>query len=214
MHPETVHVWCCLLKRSSWKRCGDPERKHRQHENTSSAKLAQQSRTPHELCYIIAIHGGASMILEKISRSVLKLQIILTFVCSVIDVMLCICFWFLLKDVQGGKWFPVSKKSLSGVRLRPWAMCCDMLWPQTPALPRQLVCGYMCVFRCREAIRGGSDESSGADAHYWAGVLKSRFCLLKHRRWWSTSTDVLSVGWQVNLGTTWLMVFPSGTKCP
>lgn len=111
MHPETVCVWCCLLKRSSWKGFGDHEGKHNQYENTSSAKPAQRSRTQHELCYIIAINREASMILERRSRSVLKLQIIFTFVCS-ITVVLCIYFWSPSKDVEGGKWFPILKKVL------------------------------------------------------------------------------------------------------
>lgn len=67
--------------------------------------------------------------------------------------------------------------------LRPWTMCCEILWLQKLALLRQLVCVRS---DAREAITGVSDECGGADAHYWAGISKSKFCLLKHRRWWST----------------------------
>lgn len=183
MHPETVCIWCFILKRSSWKGFGDHEGKHNQYENTSSAKPAQQSRTQHELCYVIAISGGASMIPERISRSVLKLQIIFTFVCS-ITVMLCIYFWCLLKDAKGGKWFPILKKVLLvwDLDLGPCVVT-SFGFRSTCFTKTTGVYVYVCVFRCREATTGVSDESKGADVHYWAGISKGKFRLLKHRRW-------------------------------
>lgn len=111
MHPEALCVWCYLLKTSSWKGFGDHEGKHNQYENTSSAKPAQQSRIQHEFCYIIAMNEEASILPIRVGKNVLKLQIIFTFVCS-ITVMLCIYFWSILKDVEGGKLFPISKKVL------------------------------------------------------------------------------------------------------
>lgn len=63
--------------------------------------------------------------------------------------------------MEGGKLFQILKEVLLVWDLDDVLQ--QLLASKTPVLPRQLVC--VCVFICREAIAGVSDESRVADAH-------------------------------------------------
>jgi len=101
------------------------------------------------------------MIPESISRSVLKLQIIFTFVRG-ITVMLCIYFWSLLKDMEGQKWFPILKKALLAWDLDLGPCVVTSLGFRNTCFTKTTgACVYVCVFGCREAITGLSVSPRG-----------------------------------------------------
>lgn len=120
------------------------------------------------------------MILERIYRTVLNLQIIFTLYVILLSCCASISVLY-QRDLEGGKLLQILKKVLL-----VWDsddVLQHLLASQMPVLQLVCVCVCVCMFICREAIARFNDESRGVDAHSWAAVLKSKFSVLKHRRW-------------------------------